>query len=188
METLACFHEKAVLDFMSEPSERPNRPIFIVGSPRSGTSVLTWCLGQHSNILVQEESNWIGRLALQIGAAYEIGSIRGERSQLSALGIPRADFFASFGASINTLILGQRQRFEKKLHEHAKAAPRVSTSANENKAFRISRSPSDPKQRWVDGTPEYSFYICPLRKLFPEARFLHLARDAKKVIAIDFEI
>src|SRR2546427_10785508 len=85
-----------------------NKPIFIVGSPRSGTSILTWCLGQHSNILVQEESNWIGRLAVQIGAAYELGTARGERSQLSALDVSRADFFARFGASINQLILDQR--------------------------------------------------------------------------------
>jgi hypothetical protein len=39
---------------------RLNKPIFIVGAPRSGTSILAWCLGQHPNILPQEESNWLG--------------------------------------------------------------------------------------------------------------------------------
>jgi hypothetical protein len=34
----------------------------------------------------------------------------------------------------------------------------------------------------VDGTPEYSFYICALRKLFPEARFIHIVRDAASVV------
>jgi sulfotransferase family protein len=39
-----------------------------------------------------------------------------------------------------------------------------------------------PKVRWVDGTPEYSFHICGLRKLFPEARFVHVFRDVDAVV------
>jgi hypothetical protein len=34
----------------------------------------------------------------------------------------------------------------------------------------------------VDSTPEYSFYICGLRRLFPEARFVHLVRDVTNVV------
>jgi hypothetical protein len=40
----------------------------------------------------------------------------------------------------------------------------------------------NPKARWVDGTPEYSFYICGLRKLFPEALFIHIFRDVTSVV------
>ena len=76
-----------------------NKPIFIVGSDRSGTTILTWCVGQHPNILAQEESNWIGRFAINVGVAYEIGTARAERSQLSALCVRREDFFALFGKS-----------------------------------------------------------------------------------------
>ena len=42
-----------------------NRPIFVVGSPRSGTSILTWCLGQHPNIIPLEESGWMGDFAIE---------------------------------------------------------------------------------------------------------------------------
>ena len=38
------------------------------------------------------------------------------------------------------------------------------------------------KTRWVDGTPEYSFYICGLRRLFPDALFIHLVRDVRAVV------
>src|SRR4029079_816824 len=38
------------------------------------------------------------------------------------------------------------------------------------------------KGRWVDGTPEYSFYICGLRKLFPDALFIHIFRDVASVV------
>jgi sulfotransferase family protein len=41
-----------------------NKPIFVVGSPRSGTSILTWCLGQHPNILVLREFAWMGYFAV----------------------------------------------------------------------------------------------------------------------------
>ena len=48
--------------------------------------------------------------------------------------------------------------------------------------FPISRSRDEPKPRWVDGTPEYSFYICGLHKLFPQALFVHLVRDVTDVV------
>ena len=47
-----------------------NKPIFIVGSPRSGTSILTWCLGQHPNIFPVDESTGIGELALALAVCY----------------------------------------------------------------------------------------------------------------------
>ena len=34
----------------------------------------------------------------------------------------------------------------------------------------------------MDGTPEYSFHICGLRKLFPEAQFIHIFRDVTSVV------
>jgi hypothetical protein len=36
--------------------------------------------------------------------------------------------------------------------------------------------------RWVDGTPEYSLHICALRKLFPDALFVHVLRDVRDVV------
>jgi hypothetical protein len=156
-----------------------NRPIFVIGSSRSGTSILTWCLGQHSNILVQEESNWLGRFSLDVEAAYFTGTHRGERSQLSALGIPRELFFNRFGQAINEIVLEHRHELIKVAKERSLTTPDKSQEVAE---FRFERSESDPKRRWVDGTPEYSFYVCGLRKLFPEAVFIHVVRDAAAVV------
>jgi Sulfotransferase family len=142
--------------------EATSRPIFVVGSPRSGTSVLTWCLGQHPNIFPVPESNWMGNFALNIAASYQVGTSRGDRTILSAMDISRDEFFSNFGRSINDLILSHRSDLEKKR--------------------KVTRPPSEPKTRWVDGTPEYSLHICALRKLFPEALFVHVLRDVRDVV------
>src|SRR5436305_9289696 len=161
----------------TEVQDRINKPIFVLGSPRSGTSILTWCLGQHPNILMQEESSWIGPFAVNLAIGHEIGSARGEHSQLSALDIRRDDFMAHFGKSINDLILSHRRQFEINLRSTA-----LRDSSQVHEGFQIARSQSDSKSRWVDGTPEYSLYICGLRKLFPGALFIHIVRDVDSVV------
>ena len=84
------------------------KPIFVVGAPRSGTSILTWSLGRHPNTLPFEESNWLDRLALDSGTAYGSGARIGERSQIKALGISRAQFYEHIGDAINSLVLSPR--------------------------------------------------------------------------------
>ena len=139
-----------------------NKPIFVVGSPRSGTSILTWCLGQHPNIFPVPESNWMGQFALNVAISHRIGTARNSLSMLSAMDISREEFFASFGRSINDLILGHGPDLERKR--------------------KMTRLPTEPKMRWVDGTPEYSLHIYALRKLFPEAVFIHILRDVRDVV------
>jgi len=55
-----------------------SKPIFVVGSPRPGTSILTWCLGQHPNMFPVPEANWMGNFAVIIAVACEIGAARGD--------------------------------------------------------------------------------------------------------------
>ena len=150
------------------------KPIFIVGSGRSGSTILTWCLGQHPNIIPQEESDWLGPFTIDAAIGYQRGTRRGERGQLSANFVERDEFLSRFGQAINELILSHRTQFENMdLRRQAGWLPLP---------FKISRSRDEPKSRWVDGTPEYSFYICGLRKLFPQALFVHLVRDVTAVV------
>jgi len=151
--------------------EGTSKPIFVVGSPRSGTSILTWCIGQHPNILPQEESNWLGPFAVDAAVGYQRGSERGKRGQLSANFIEREEFLERFGETIDQLILSHRKQFESR--QAGCTVPH----------FKVSRSSEEPKSRWVDGTPENCFYICGLRKLFPKAQFVHLVRDVTDVVS-----
>ena len=111
------------------------RPVFIVGSPRSGTSVCTWALGQHSNILPLEETVWLPRVAVDLGVAHAVGSSRGERSHLSASGITREEMCATVGRALNKLVISHRT---------------VTSTAEGHDAFQLTRSGADPTRRWVD--------------------------------------
>src|SRR5262245_45889660 len=85
-----------------------NKPIFVVGSPRSGTSILAWCLGQHPNLFPVPESGWMGDFAVNLAIGHQVGAARGTFSILSAMGISRDEFFSYIGQSINSLILKHR--------------------------------------------------------------------------------
>ncbi|MBT8395353.1 MAG: glycosyltransferase, partial [Gemmatimonadetes bacterium] len=84
-------------------------PVFIIGSPRSGTSILTWSLGQHPNLYPLEETVWFGRFHKGLSDAFELGSSRGDKSQLSAQGISRKSFFRAFGHTVDRLVHQHRE-------------------------------------------------------------------------------
>lgn len=204
-----------------------NRPIFVVGSPRSGTSILTWCLGQHPNMFPVPESNWMGPFAVNLAINYQVGAARGILSILSAMGISSDEFFSHIGQSINGLILKHRfdldrqrlitgvQRIlkDKQLYlgeVTGELNPATNAAVQqylvryrsqiidpleadilgslhtildaESKTRWIDMLNSESKTRWVDGTPEYSWHIYGLRKLFPDALFIHIVRDAVSVV------
>jgi hypothetical protein len=135
--------------------DQVTKPIFVVGSPRSGTTVLAYCICQHPNILYQEDSDWLGPFAIDAAVNHRRGSARGPRGQLRAIGVGREEFLMSFGQSINELILSHRKQFQSRRAQW------------DLPPCTISRSPEEPKSRWVAGAPENSFYVCGLRKLFP---------------------
>ena len=153
-----------------------NKPIFVVGSPRSGTSILTWCLGHHPNLFPVPESNWLGDFAVNVAIAYQIGAARGDYSILSAMDIRDDELFAAFGRSINDLILCHRKDLE------TKRETRTIELKIEPRWLEATSTAAGPKTRWVDGTPEYSLHICGLRKLFPHALFIHLFREVWAVV------
>ena len=168
----------------AEMQEEINKPIFVVGSPRSGTSILAWCLGNHPNIFPVPESNWMGDFAVNVAKSYQIGAARGIFSILSAMGISRDEFFSHIGRSINSLVLKHRGDLDRKrliiavqrllkeeglylgevtgeLDAATSAAIRqygIATGVLYSElvdSLRTAASESEYKTRWVDQTPEY---------------------------------
>lgn len=110
----------------------------------------------------------MGEFAVDAAKSYQIGAARGNLSILSAMEIAPDGFFENFGQGINDLILAHRSVLEKKRKLDAASTRRHAAVG--------------PKARWVDGTPEYSLHICGLRKLFPDALFIHLVRNVDAVV------
>lgn len=117
----------------------------------------------------------MGNFATNVAMAYQVGAARGDHSILSAMDIREDELFDTLGQSINNLILSHRKNLEKKRQ-------RVTIAGLKARWLRGRNTGSDPKTRWVDGTPEYSLFICGLRKLFPDARFVHIFRDVGAVV------
>ena len=167
----------------AEMHEEINKPIFVVGSPRSGTSILAWCLGHHPNIFPVPESNWMGDFAVNVARSYQIGAARGIFSILSAMGISHAEFFSHIGRSINSLVLKHRGDLDRQrliiavqrlLKERGLYLGEVTgefdaaTSAAVQQyemvdktlyseladSLRTAASDSEYKTRWVDQTPD----------------------------------
>jgi hypothetical protein len=118
----------------------------------------------------------MGDFAVNVAIAHQIGSARGDYSVLSAMDVRDDELFDAFGRSINDLILGHRKDLE------IKRETKCIELKLDRRWLDASGTAAGPKTRWVDGTPEYSFHICGLRKLFPQARFVHLVRDVRAVI------
>ncbi len=118
----------------------------------------------------------MGDFAVNVAVGYQIGAARGDYSTLSAMDIGQAELFAALGQRINDLILDHREHLEAKRKTRC-----VELNLDPRWLEAISRA-AGPKRRWVDGTPEYSLHICGLRKLFPDAAFIHIFRDVASVV------
>lgn len=166
----------------SDPRMNPPRPIFIIGAPRSGTSITTWALGQHPNIQPMPETAWIASLGVGAFLSHAKGSERGRFSHLSNVEFPLAPFMARIGEAVDAIVhdvFDERRRIF-----YGEAVRDPSWSLPERVAhspMHIQRSGNDPKRRWIDGTPMNTFYLWALSEMFPDARFIHNLRRPDEV-------
>src|SRR5690606_12687042 len=128
------------------------RPVFILGTPYSGNSIVSWALAQHPNFSHVLETGWLVNLATELHRVYQGAVAEPATSQLVALSISASEFVSRFGDAADRVLL-----------------PR-SPSA-----------PQTP-QRWVDCTPAHAHQVPVLLELFPEAKFIHVLYDVSSVV------
>ena len=141
---------------MSEHRTANVTPVFIIGPVRCGASLLSLSLGQHPGVLPVMENAWFEQFAMGIGRSYSEAVRAKATSQLDIARIESDAFFAHFGQAALALMTPAIVR-----------EPQPGTSVI-----------------LLDATPANAFLAAPLRMLFPNAKFIHVVRDVREVVAV----
>jgi hypothetical protein len=141
-----------------------NPYLFIVGSPRSGTTLLKRMVDVHPHIAIPPESHWIPRW-------YE------ERTGLTAEGFATPDLLSSLLEYPKFSRLGLSR---KELEPLVKSDEPISYSTFVTSIFDL-YGKAQGKPLVGDKTPSYARRIHTLHTLWPSARFIHLIRDGRDV-------
>lgn len=154
---------------MNEPirnSEPPFRPVFIVGCPRSGTTLLQRMLDAHPDVAVAPETFFIRRFwhrragygDLECDDAFarlldDVTAI----PEFAEMDLDAEAFVTAAERDVRTYAAVFRQLLEQ---------------------FARKRGASVVGEK----TPNHVLYLPTLRVFFPEARFIHVVRDARAVV------
>lgn len=152
-------------------------PIFIVGAPRSGTTLVQVMLDQHPRIaLPPQESPWIAEFAPPLGVTGGVGPWRHGRrldpDSAHALveRIVRHPRFAAWDTP------------EEEVHAAVGRLDRP-TYAGVVAAVFSTYARRRGKPRWGDKTPDNAVRIGLLARMFREAQFIHVIRDGRDASA-----
>jgi hypothetical protein len=134
-------------------SQTVANPVFVIGSPRSGTAILSWSLAQHSCFWTSGESYVLWELfgnsrgAKGLDMIFQTARVLADGSWITLQRVERSELLAYLGLGVNAMF--------------------------------TSRSGG---RRWIDHTPVQTMMIDTLGQMFPDACFLHMLRDGRCVV------
>jgi Sulfotransferase family len=137
------------------------RPFFIVGSPRSGTTLLRQMLDGHPRLAIPDESHFV------VGLAPRWWRRRRAVTVDDVLAHPRV---ARWDVPPDELRAGAAVTDDAGFAEVVGAVFGAYASAH-------------GKARWGDKTPGYVTHLPFLADLFPDSQFVHVLRDGREVAA-----
>ncbi|MFR0351848.1 sulfotransferase family protein [Streptomyces sediminimaris] len=151
------------------PAPAPARPVFVLGCPRSGTTLLQLMLHAHPRIALPPETRFVLPAyedRLRFGDLRE----RGNRARLAAW------------------ITGRKEtRFDELGLDARRIAARIEhgppTLGSALGIALKSYAERHGKACWGDKRPAYALHVEEIRRLFPTARFVHLVRDGRDCVA-----
>lgn len=148
-------------------------PIFIVGAPRSGTTLLQYMLRSHPAIsLPTGESNFIVPLFRRQDHFGDLSREENIRRVLEAMEAQSAEF-------LHTDLHGLR--FDAGSIAHTLADQGCKSMRDVIGGLFALNASGEGKQRWGDKTPYYVLHIPKLLEWWPDAQIIHLVRDGRDV-------
>jgi hypothetical protein len=137
------------------------RPIFIVGHPRSGTTLLRFLLSSHPRIHIPEETGFIPFLIKksQIDTDLSLTQVIGIVERIGELNHLWRDMVTDIPAFYGAL--------------PEPTLPHVLDALYRQQIAEYGAT------RWGDKTPVYVRYISTLDRIFPSAQFIHVIRDGR---------
>jgi len=136
-----------------------SRPFFVIGCPRSGTTLVRLMLDSHPRLAVPPESHFI---------------VQGPG--------PREPV----GAALERILAHRRFRDWGLAPEHVEAEiarQQPASYADVVRCLYDAFARDRGKARWGDKTPHYVLHVPRLLELFPDAQIVHVIRDGREVAA-----
>lgn len=150
--------------------------IFIVGCPRSGTTLVQAMLARHPDVFTLPETAFFEGLFTDLKWRWGDRTARARTRRLHhRLGFARRDGRRAFRRLQRTLLGPDSQR------EHVPLRTRACTRKFIAMLDRMTLAAG--RSSWIEKTPNHLLYIPEIEAAVPEARFIHVIRRGMDVVA-----
>ena len=145
-----------------------DRPVFVLGCPRSGTTLLTLMLSSHSRIAIPPETRFLLPVFRRARSFGDLGATANRRRLARSVVRRRGTKFAHLGLD------------PERVKKAVVAGPPTlgSALAAPYRLYADDRG----KVRWGDKRPGYVRNVGVIRALFPDAQIVHLVRDPRDCV------
>lgn len=139
---------------------------FVIGCPRSGTTLLRAILDAHPALAVPPESYFL------------VPALRRADRYASSDGVDRSALLDDVVANLSW----RQWALDEAALSAIRDDPTLVTVAAVMRAIYAAYAETQGKTRYADKTPQHSLHVRLLATAFPEARFVHLLRDGRDVV------
>jgi LPS sulfotransferase NodH len=152
---------------LASGSEMP--PIFVVGMPRSGTTLLASLLSAHSRIAIGPETAYFDLVWKPIERDDGVTAWPAverhlkeflQKPSVALMQLPESQLFEEFEAATRTGHLSHRLMLSRMMEIYAAA---------------------QNKPRWGEKTPGHFMYLSAIKEAFPEAMVVYIVRDPRDI-------
>lgn len=152
-----------------------NSPIYIVGTPRSGTTLTANILGRHSRVFMPGENHFFEDIYARRS---EIGDLASTESR-AALAMRFRNIYGRYNQQEDQAAIDRLFRQDGVEQQFLAACGEYRAALNEFMALQLKET---GKLRWGNNTPKDVFHIREILSFYPDAKIVVLVRDIRDFI------